>query len=44
MLGVCKRIGEITGLDPDIIRIIFVIWFLNNPIALFWYFVFSLIV
>jgi phage shock protein PspC (stress-responsive transcriptional regulator) len=43
MLGVCHNLGEKTGVPVLIFQILFVIWFVNTGWALFWYFIFSLI-
>lgn len=43
MLGVCFKLGKMTGIDPVLFQVIFVIWFIHNPVALFWYFLLSLI-
>lgn len=43
MLGVCFRLGRMTGLDPIIFQILFIIWFFNDPMALLWYILLSVI-
>jgi hypothetical protein len=35
MLGVCKRLEEITGIEKLIFQFIFIFWFISNPSA-FW--------
>lgn len=37
MLGVCFKLGKITGLDPIIFQFLFIIWALSDPSALFVY-------
>jgi len=35
MLGVCAKLEKNTGIDKLVFQIIFVLWFLSNPVA-FW--------
>lgn len=37
MLGVCHKLGAKLGIDPLLFQIIFILWFISNPIALLWY-------
>jgi phage shock protein PspC (stress-responsive transcriptional regulator) len=44
MLGVCHRLGKIFGIDPLLFQILFVIWFLSNQVAFFYYLVIALVI